>query len=110
MVMSESFHPGWSRRARLSIDQGSHSLPGEHRKAFQRSKLRDQRIARVLEIKLEPLGRMYRRVSRRQAVPSCKGQGGVLEQEKTPGLPLRIPGNPEAFLVATDEKLRDRRR
>src|SRR6202022_1395623 len=51
---------------------------------------------------------MYRRVSRRQAVPSCKGQGGVLEQEKSPGLPLRSPGNPESFLVATDEKLRDR--
>jgi len=85
---------------------GSHSLPGENRKAFQRSKLRIQRIARVLEIKLEPLEDISR-VSRRQAVLLAKDRA-EFRTGKDPRLPFDRA--PRSLLVATDEKLRDRLR
>jgi hypothetical protein len=39
---------------------------------------------------------------------SCKGQGGVLKQENSANLSIDVAGDPKAFLVAADEKRRDR--
>src|SRR4029077_13354302 len=84
-------------------DQGGDSLPQTH----QWSELPDKRIAAVLQVEFEPLGRKYGRTCRRPARPSCKRHGGVLEQEDSANPPVDVRGNPKAFLVAADEKCRN---
>ena len=41
-------------------------------------------------------------------LPSCKRHGGVLEQENSANPPVDVTGNPKTFLVAADEKCRNR--
>jgi hypothetical protein len=95
-------------RFRHLADEAGHPLPGTPCKAHQRAKMHDKRIAFVFQVELEPLGREYGRTSRWPAIPSCKRHCGVLEQENSADLPVRIAGHPKAFLVAADEERRDR--
>src|SRR5712664_1991602 len=95
-------------RFRHFADEGGHSLPMAHCKMDQRPKVRDKRIALVLQVEFESLGRKDGCASCRLAIPSCKRQCGVLDQENSADLSLDVTGNPEAFLVAADEKRRDR--
>src|SRR5450631_1657070 len=74
----------------------------------QRSKLRGKRIAFVFQVEFEPLVRKDCCASRRPAIPPGKRQGGVLQQENSADPPLGVTGDPKAFLVAADEKCRDR--
>jgi hypothetical protein len=74
----------------------------------QRSKLRGKRIAFVFQVEFEPLGRKDGCASRRPAIPPGKRQSGVLQQENSADPPLGVTRDPKTFLVAADEKCRDR--
>jgi len=89
-------------------DEGGSLPPMGRRQTHQRSEVRDKRIAVVFEVKFEPLGRKYCCASRRPPVLSCKRQCGALKQKNSADLPVGVAGNPEAFLVAADEKCGDR--
>src|ERR1700737_1080451 len=101
------FQPAFDRYRHFA-DEAGHSLPMAHRKAHQRAKVPNKRIAFVFQVEFEPLGRKYGCTSRWPAIPFCKRQCGVLEQENSADLPVDVTGNPETFLVTADEKCRDR--
>ena len=92
-----------SRRTSFA-HQGGYSLPQAH----QGSEVRGKRIAAVLQVEFEPLGGKYGCACGRPALPSCKRHGGVLEQEDSANPPVDVTGNPKTFLVAADEKRRNR--
>src|SRR5258706_6444105 len=95
-------------RLRYSGNEGDHSPPTRFCGLHQPSQLHGKRIAFVFQVEFESLGRKDGCASRRPAIPSCKRQGGVLEQENSADLPLDVTGDPKTFLVAADEKCRDR--
>jgi hypothetical protein len=103
----EIFDSAFDRFLHFSREDGD-SPPTPPRKAPQRCNVCHKRIALVFQVEFEPFGWKYGCASRRAAIPSCKRQSGVLQQEYPAGPPLDVTGNPEAFLVAADEKCRDR--
>jgi hypothetical protein len=82
--------------------------PKTHRKAHHRRKVLDKSIAFVFEVEFEPPGRKYGCTPRRLAISSCKRQCGGLEQKNSADLAVDVTGDSKAFLVAADEKCRDR--
>jgi hypothetical protein len=69
----KNFQPEFDR-FRHFADEAGHSLPMAHRKAHQRSKVPNKRIAFVFQVEFEPLGRKYGCTSRRPAIGFCKRQ------------------------------------
>src|ERR1700687_1337432 len=100
------FQPA-SDRFRHFADEGGHSPPMAPRQAHQRSKGGDKGIAPVFQVEFDRPGRKYRCTSCRLTILSCKRHSRVLKQEDSSDLPIYVAGNPEAFLVAADEKCRD---
>src|SRR5450631_3448968 len=78
------------------------------RQAHQQSNLHDQRIAAIVQVEFKALGRINRNASRRQAALSRKRHSGAFEQKNSANLAADVASHPKAFLVAADEKRRDR--
>src|SRR5260370_39074534 len=73
IVISGILRSGCWQRAALSADRGDQALQMARHEPLHRSKMRDQRIALVFQVELEPMRREYRRASRRPAVCPWKG-------------------------------------
>src|ERR1700731_340259 len=91
-----------------SGDEGGYSPPRTLRKPQHGYEVHGKRITLVFQVEFDPTVRIDRCASSRPAIPSCKRHRGVLEQENSADLSLDVTGDPEAFLVAADEKCRDR--
>ena len=90
-----------------SVDQGDHSLRGRMVRAHLRSKLRYKRIAAVFQVELEPLGREM--VAHPSAgCSSLQTTGASSQQENSADPAPGVTCDPEALLVASYEKCRDR--
>ena len=72
--------------------QERHCMQTMYRQADQWPEVHDKRIALIFQIELEPLGRKYRRTSRRPGIPSGKRQRRAFEQENSTDLSLDVAG------------------
>jgi hypothetical protein len=68
----------------------------------------DERIASVFQIEFEPLGRKDGCPSRRLAIPPGKPTRRSSSAGNSADPSLAVTGDPKTFLVAADEKCRDR--
>jgi hypothetical protein len=95
-------------RIRRFVDEADDSPPNTDHEVYERTEVHDKRIAPVIEVEFKPIGREYCGTACGLAVPLCKGERRALEQKNSANLSVDVTGNPEAFLVAADEKCRKR--
>ena len=106
-TLTKIFQPALDR-FRYYANQAGHSPSATYRKPHQRSEICDKRVAIVLQVEFERLGRKDHCAPRRPVMPSRKRQRGPLEQENPANLTFGVTRHPKAMCVATDEKCRNR--